>query len=68
MKKRKVSGIIEYNKMTSEGDVFMPGCFTLAPGIKILESHKGPDGITIITEAEITQISIISNPVSHANK
>ncbi len=69
-KKRKVEVLIPYNQPTNDGDIYAPGCFKakLGAGIKILESHRGADGVTVITEAEITEVSIIHGPVAHNKK
>lgn len=46
MNKHKITGIVTYNTVQENGDVFLPGCFDNSieklkqSGVKILESHS----------------------------
>lgn len=60
MKKVKVTGFIPLGVVDAHGDMISKDCkFTIAPHIKILESHRSEDGLRIITEIEMDEVSMV---------
>lgn len=56
--KKKI--FIPLEQIDAHGDVFSKDCkFNFAPGIKILESHRSENGLTIITDMKIDEVYMV---------